>query len=365
MGRPDVTSNQSALSTVLSQDPDDHALFMPGTQYTVEVTWRAASVQSDAAPGAGVTPSFGSNTTQRFRFTADGVDRAPDDLGPWLLATAPGHGETGVFRKRADPRRARRRRSVAALFDAYGEELLVVVHAASGKHPPPPGRFARLGLRHPAGGRRRAPQGASSVLHRHDAVGGGRPRGGRRAGSASTVSAPHDHHVLELPYDFEPLTDYLLDIHAVPSGGSATHENLVHRVPFTTGRFMGEGQLAELVRTAAWEHAVVTNPAALAALGERPTGDQLDVAFQAAGLPAPQAPSLPLVQVLWNTAAVPEPVAVVVEGAEPLWRTRDLPAVVPGPPDASDPSHHWWAARPQEWLTLEVSGAVARCRPPR
>ena len=48
-----VTSNQSAVSTVLSQDPDDHALFVPGTQYTVEVTWRAASVQSDARPGPG------------------------------------------------------------------------------------------------------------------------------------------------------------------------------------------------------------------------------------------------------------------------------------------------------------------------
>ena len=102
---------------------------------------------------------------------------------------------------------------------------------------------------------------------------------------------------------------------------------------------------------------MVTNPAALAALGDRPTGDQLDAAFQAAGLPAPQAPSLPLVQVLWSADAVPQPVAVVVEGAEPLWRSRDLPAVVPGPPDASDPTHHWWAARPQEWLTLQVSSA--------
>jgi hypothetical protein len=143
----------------------------------------------------------------------------------------------------------------------------------------------------------------------------------------------------------------------LPGGGSATHENLIHRVPFTTGRYFDVNQIAELVRTAAWDHTVVTNPAALAMLGERPTGDQLDAAFQAAGLPPPLAPTLPLVQVLWNADLVPQPVAVVVEGAEPLWRSRDMPTVVQGPADASDPTHRWWAARPQEWLAPQASSA--------
>ena len=350
-----VSSNQSALSTVLSQDPDNHALFTPGTQYTVEVTWRAASLQSDTRPGSAVTPSFTANTTQRFRFTSDGTDRAPRDLAPWLLATAPGQGETGVFRQ--EPIRvALATQNVATLFDAYGEELLVVVHAASGKHPPPPGGSPGSAFTIPLavdGVHLKELTALTVMTPWEEAV-------REVAGTLECIdgSGTYTHHqVLELPYDFEPLTDYLLDIHAVPSGGAATHQNLVHRVPFTAGRYFDADQLAELVRTAAWEHTVVTNPAALAALAERPTGDQLDAAFQAAGLRAPVAPSLPLVQVLWNGDAVPQPVAVVVEAAEPLWRSRDLPVVVPGPADASDPTHHWWAARPQEWLALRASSA--------
>jgi hypothetical protein len=350
-----ASSNQSALSTVLNQDPDDHALLTPGTGYTVEITWRAASVQSEARPGASVTPSFSANTTQSFRFTADSADRAPKDLGPWILATSPGQDETGVFRE--EPIRiALATQNVAALFDAYGEELVVVVHAASGKHPPPPGGSPGSAFTIPLAvdGVHLKQLTALTVMTPWE-------EGIREVAATLECvdgSGTYTHHqVLELPYDFEPLTDYLLDVHALPGGGSATHENLIHRVPFTTGRYFDVNQIAELVRTAAWDHTVVTNPAALAMLGERPTGDQLDAAFQAAGLPPPLAPTLPLVQVLWNADLVPQPVAVVVEGAEPLWRSRDMPTVVQGPADASDPTHRWWAARPQEWLAPQASSA--------
>ena len=39
------------------------------------------------------------------------------------------------------------------------------------------------------------------------------------------------------PYDFEPLTDYLIDIHAVPIGSPVSARGLVHRIGFTTSRF--------------------------------------------------------------------------------------------------------------------------------
>jgi large repetitive protein len=350
-----VSANQSALDSVLTQDPDDHALLTPGTQYAVEVTWRAASVQSDARPGTNVTPTFGAPTTQRFRFTADGTDRAPKDLGAWILATSPGLGETGVFR--TEPIRvALATQNVAALFAAYDKELQVVVHAASGKHPAPPGGSPGSAFTVPL---------AVDGVHLKDltALTVLTPWEEAVRDVASTLECVHatgtytHHTVLELPYDFEPLTDYLVDVHAVPTGGSAGPGNLVHRVPFTTGRFHDESQLAALVAGATWEHAVVTDGTALGALPAAPTGDQLDGAFQAAGLRVPQVPSIPRVQVLWSADATPQPVAVVVEGGEALWRTRDMPEVVPGPPDASDPTHHWWAARPREWLSLAVSGA--------
>jgi hypothetical protein len=62
---------------------------------------------------------------QEFRFVADPATKAPADLAPWLLATSPAMGEVGSLCK--EPVRiALATQKVAALFDAYGEELRVV-----------------------------------------------------------------------------------------------------------------------------------------------------------------------------------------------------------------------------------------------
>ena len=45
----------------------------------------------------------------------------------------------------------------------------------------------------------------------------------------------------------------------------------------------------------------------------------------------------------------------VVECSEALWRSRMVPTEVFAPPDASDPTHKWWAARPANWLRLDAS----------
>jgi hypothetical protein len=126
----------------------------------------------------------------------------------------------------------------------------------------------------------------------------------------------------------------------------------VHRANFTTSRFGRIEELADLVQLSAVAHRLVPTPAPLAALAERPTGDQLDTAFQQAGLSVPQVPRYPQVQVLWSPDATPQPVAVVVEGSEALWRERPIPTQVPGPPDAGDPTHKWWAAVKRDWLAL-------------
>jgi hypothetical protein len=103
---------------------------------------------------------------------------------------------------------------------------------------------------------------------------------------------------------------------------------------------------------------VLVDPAPIGSLPDRPTGDQLDSAYQAAGLAVPQTPRYPAVQVLWSPDTLPQPVAVVVECSEPLWRSRLVPTVASAPPDASDPSHTWWAAGPATWLSLAACTAA-------
>jgi hypothetical protein len=165
-----------------------------------------------------------------------------------------------------------------------------------------------------------------------------------------------------LNYRFEPLTDYLIDIHAVPIGSAAAATGLVHRIGFTTSRFADVDELAAFIGPSALRHRVVTDPGPLQSpvlLPDLPSGDQLDAAFQAAGLPAPQTPDFPEVVVLWSADAVPQPVAVMLDCSEPLWRSRLVPTVVAAPPDAPDPTHTYWAARPADWLSVADSTAAA------
>ncbi|SDP24114.1 hypothetical protein SAMN04489867_1831 [Pedococcus dokdonensis] len=352
-----VTSEQEAVQTALTQDPDDHALLVPGRTYTVSVAWRAASVKQDNEPTT--SPSWDGGHTDTFQFKADGVDRAPTDLSPWLLASAPGMDDVGVLC--AEPIRiALATQNVAALFDAYGKELRVIVLSASGKHPAPPG-----------GG---APGTGFTVPLEADGVHLKKLKGlavstpweeavievlgeGQRCIDISGERVRHD--VLELPYDLEPLTDYLIDVHAVPKGAPDGARGLVHRIGFTTSAFGTVAQLGDLLREARWRHTVIPSIGPLAALPDAPTGDQLDTAFQSAGLTTPQTPNAPMVRVLWSTDPTPTPQALVVECSETLWRSRLMPTQVQGPVDSVDPTHHWWAARPADWLSLKPSTAAA------
>lgn len=353
-----VSSEQAALSTALTQDPDDHALLVPGQTYTLTVSWRAASVKQDDEPTG--APAWDGGHTDSYRFTADGQDRSPKDLAPWVLTSAPGPDDIGVLCD--EPIRiALATQNVSALFDAYGKELRVIVRAASGRHPEPPG-----------GGGPGAPftvpltvdgtylKASTSLSVRtpwEQAVLEVLAQGQRCIDTSGERAA---HLVLELPYDLEPLTEYLLDVHAVPKGAPSSARALVHRIGFTTSAFGTVDQLASMLRQARWRHGVVPAFTALDALPDAPSGDQLDAAFQAAGLDVPRTPEAPLVQVLWSPSGTePVPLAVVVECSEPMWRSRPTPTVVTAPADAVDPTHTWWAARPKDWLTLATSTATA------
>lgn len=366
-----ITTDRDLLEATLLQDPTDVALLVPSESYTVTVKYRAQSKAGENKPPATEPENWGAEAQRTFRFAADGPDEVPTDLGPWLLATAPAMNETGIFC--AEPIRiALATQNVTALFDAYGEELRVSVQASSGFHPEPPGG----GL-----------PGASLTLP-YQLTG----QGGVMAALSPALGAvmtPWQHAVtelldelpctdgsgssthgtiLELPYDLQPLTDYLVDIEAVPKGAPANaHGRRVFRVGFTTSRFNTVSDLARLVLLAPRAHRHVPTPAALATLPLAPAGAVLDTTYQAAGLAVPQVPRYPGVEVLWSGDAVPQPVAVVVECSESMWRSRPMPTVVAGPPDPSaGPGHKWWAAVEGEWLSLQPSTAApALGDPPR
>ena len=355
-------ADRDALSNALTQAADDHALLVPGETYTLDVVWKAAFSEDESQPTiqSPDAPDWLTPTTQSFRFRADPPEEAPRDLSPWILATTPGMDDVGVF-LREKVRIAFATQKVAALFDAYNKELRLVVRAASGAHPPSPtGGGAGSAFVIPVSAI--APYGAIAgtfgvTTPWHQAVDEMLVATDQRCVRSSNTST--DTYTLTLEYPFEPLTDYLIDIHAVPKGSPQGATGLVHRIGFTTSRFASAGELAGFITSASVEHRVIPNTAPFAALPDTPTGAQLDEAFQAAGLGVPQVPEFPRVQVLWTADATPEPFALVLESSEPLWRARVVPTVIPAPADSPDPTHTYWAGRPADWLSV-----VAHAAPP-
>ncbi len=353
-----TSSDQQALSNALTQDPDNHALLVPGDTYTVDVTWKAASIEQDTQPTAAAPTNWTPDHTQSYRFVADPVAKAPTDLGPWLLSTTPGMNDVGIF-CREPVRIGLATQKVVALFAAYGKELRVVIRSASGKHPEPPGGGA-------PGGALTIPVDASTFPYGVQGKSFGVLSPWMEVVGELVVDLPcidaqgadDSSYTITLPYDFEPLTDYLIDIYSVTPTAPPDQAVLVHRIGFTTSRFKSVEELAGYIAPASIHHRVLADANALqsaASLPDHPTGAQLDAAFQAAGLGPPQTPDYPAVEVLWSPEQVPQPIAIVVECSEALWRSRLVPTEVFAPPDASDPTHKWWAARPANWLRLDAS----------
>ena len=307
------------------------------------------------AHAAGTSP-------QDHTFWTVGQDENPADLSPWLMATAPTTGEYGVLCTQP-VRLALSTENVTRLFAAHGRTLQVRVRAASGSHPPPPGGqpddLVLIPLE-PGGVRRPLTPDIDVTSAFHKAL-------REIADELPCVDPgpPPDREEIFIPYDFDPLTEYLIDVFAVPTGAtSVTDDDRVHRISFTTSRFDAVSDLADLVRFGPTEDVVVTDPTALDTLPERPSGPELDEAFLRAGLDAPTVPRYSSTKVAWGErAGVMEPVAVIIESSETLWRSRDLPVEMTADTDSDDPRHTWWVRTPTDWMTVQTSGdAVVRRR---
>lgn len=350
--------DRTALSNALSKGADDVALLMPGRDYTIAVSWEATSKTGETQPassddGDGWNP-VPSPQTFAFRTSAT----APIDLDPWITSTSPSMDEVGVF-TREKVRIVFATQRVTGLFDAYGRELRVTVRAASGDHPAPPGGGSPAdGVVLPID-----PDGVLATLESADGVLKPWHTAALEViaedglGCVNIDADATNVYTTTLEYDFEPLTDYLVDVHSVVKGTGAD-AILVHRVGFTTSRFRDTADLAALTSGATTEHRAVADFSAISALGDQPTGAAVDNALQLAGLDVGTVPDWPRTSVLWSTAAVPQPLAVVIEGSEPLWRTRTVPTWIEAPPDSPDPSHGYWAGRPGEWLVLRADSTA-------
>jgi hypothetical protein len=164
-----------------------------------------------------------------------------------------------------------------------------------------------------------------------------------------------EHESVELPYELDPKTNYLLDIVRQPRGGG--DEVVVFRREFTTSRFRTLTAFAETIRDTIPSHRSVPFATPLVELDEHPTGAQLDQAFAAAGLDALGVPRYPLCTVLWSVDPVPQPVAVVIDANEPLWRSRLAPQRLPDGSNPQDPTAVSWQLTDVEWLTVVTAGS--------
>lgn len=369
----DVTvksSDQTAVSTALAAAGTE-PLLTPNSTYAVEIDWTATAIavsgdqysppagQQPAATLTAATVGGSQDRTQSFTFRTGAVPTPPsqsDDLTPWVLATEPDRGEDGLFTHAGITVTFSSQR-VTALYAAYGKELFVQVRAASGHHP-------RLADQPGTANPQVTVDPGSPYLGTDQVYGVQQPWRealgevvtGKPCIDQSHIDA-HDEAPYFLPYVFDPLTEYLLDVHARPSGTAGDGE-IVFRAPFTTGRFTDLADLARYVSPAPIQHRGVLTPGALTPLVGDVTGAALDQAFEDAGLGAPQVPAFPLVQVLWTTDPTPQPVAVVVESNERLVRTRVGPKQVVASTTDPDPVHHYWARVPYRWLSVVRSAGA-------
>lgn len=332
-----------AAAAAVPPDVDDYALLVPGQGYTVEVAWTAYTMDQDAQPtiadqGTAAPPPG----PQLFCFTADGPDGVPDRLDPWVLTTTPGPDERGVFCD--DPvSLTLATQNVDALFAAYGDTLQLVLHAASGRHPNPDGTHTSGSMPVPVPFDPQVSSGALRILtpwsETMTEVAAALP-------CVEVSGTATGFPTATIPFALDERTDYLLDIERVAAGASPVR---IFRFGFTTGQFRSLPAYATYLAGTRLRHRAVPNPTAFQGLSARPTGQAVDDAFVAAGLPMPQVPTSPEVTVLWSHDLVPQPVAVVLDAPDPLWRSRPLPT--------QDPVTHAWSAVVTDWLTLAASGA--------
>ena len=332
-----------------------HALLRPGGEYRVTAQYDAEIGARRPHPDDNEDPDeivvLRSQTGRQESRTFFTGALPPRSLDPWLLAQQPADGERFHFYDEPVVV-VFATNDVLELFAAYDRTLRAVARAAS--------------FRGSAG----TPEEAGN---RFDLEGVFRKVGGlvfspwettvrRRLGTLPCIDADPDadaHGRATLPFDLDPLTDYVLDVEALlPNGTRPPPAPLpgevgirpLYRRAFTTGRYPTRAALAEDVRIAVQRSVLVPAPATLAALPDGTVSDEaFDDALRQAGLPLDGPVDEPVVADLWTADSPAVPVAVFIQAPEPLWRTRMEPTAER---DQSGEHIERWRMQPVEWLGI-------------
>jgi hypothetical protein len=322
--------------------------------------------QTGLPAGSDTTPDWQANETQSYRFATEPVP---------ALADRP--RAVGARQRARDGRRrsvlhepvriALAHQQVADLFGAYGKELRVVVRSASGKHPAPPDGGAARRPRGPCLSRPSEFLAPALALKIADPVERGRGDDAPDVGDLPCIdiSGTKDHTVtITLPYTFEPLTDYLIDVHAVPVGAPASATGLVHRIPFTTSRFDVAGRLRVLHRAglgASTGSCPARRPSPRCPRCSRPairSTRHTKVLGLAVSATTPRSPRS---RCCGPATPCRSPMAIIViESSEPLWRSRIMPQQVTGPDRRLRPTAPLVGRGHGDWLSLAPSTDAGR-----
>ena len=305
-------------------------LLIPNTEYTITVEYNVTTTEAD-----GTTVTNYNGVEQGFTFQTDSTP--PDKLDPWVLAALPATQEQNAFYD--DPVTiVFNDQEAIQLFAAYGEQLVMELHAANGLDDPTQSVSATVqvsGI---------GPAGYDSLLNLIE------------QGALPCVGATSSFQNAQFTaqVDLQPLMAYTLDINMDPAPAQTGSVAVpLYRTRFTTSKYASLNELATDLGTSRVQHAHLSGPLNLNVTFPAPspyppnspvnyqqvTDQVIESAFVAAGEQALPAAAENSITVYWipgpgNGPYVPY--CILMDCTEPLWRTRQEPSLVPA--DPSDPS---------------------------
>jgi hypothetical protein len=323
-------------------------LLIPNTEYTITVQYNVTTTEAD-----GTTVTNYNGVEQGFTFQTDSTP--PDKLDPWVLAALPATQEQNAFYD--DPVTiVFNDQEAIQLFAAYGEKLVMELHAANGLDDPTQSVSATVqvsGI---------GPAGYDSLLNLIQQ--GALPCVG------TTTSYQNAQFIAQV--DLQPLMAYTLDINMDPAPAQSGSVAVpLYRTRFTTSKYASLNALATDLGTSRVKHAHLSGPLNLNVTFPAPspyppnspvnykqvTDQLIESAFVAAGEQALPAAADNSITVYWipgpgNGPYVPY--CILIDCTEPLWRTRQEPSLVPV--DPSDPSFNIVQITPASALEVIETG---------
>lgn len=324
----DTEKRTVAIKTVnglFAAEDASRKLLHPDTSYVLTVRYvtetDAAKVTTGEAP---VRSTPATNASQTFRFR---TAKEPPELRPYVLATTPEEGERDVFTD--DPVRVVfAHGGVRKLYEAHGREIVALVRAASGRHPPSDGGIGAGAI---------AGEFVAPVTPAPVDVGIDTPflLAMQEATSELDCIVRTERKLLDgwpLPMPLEPRMNYVLDLAVRRRDGVPTPKPLYPplRRTFATSRYASETAFAASIAAAAPRHRHIVDPLPVSTLTGPVVADlEMDRALIDARWGDLAPPPATRLTVLWTGTAAPfTPVGVLVETLEPVFRRRGVPELL-------------------------------------